>query len=417
MRYSLERALSPTVANEYPAKTLLSDLAGLRAYVEGKSPHISGLVVKGNELQVRLVAPSWTLPARLAMPGFAVVPIGTPVAPDGLEDPIPSAGPYYIDYNLPDFQLVLKKNPNYGGVRPQRVDGVIVTESLNAAQAGELVARGKADYVFDDEGSPALARGGRYERLYGEPGSSQRYFRALTNGTRFLLFNTLEGAFANPRVRRAAALALDRRALAATVGDSPRGLFLPAGIPGYGARDIFKAVPDLARARALLGHRRTHVLLVGDATTPETEPLIREIRRDLNRVGFEVETRLDVDPASLVRRGGLRVDALLSGWIGDYPDAASYFIDVLNPPQEGYYPAFFREPKWLARIAAAGRLRGAARAAAYRRLDLDLARGPLPLAAFAVFESSPQLFSARVRCRTFLPFFDGLVDPTSLCLD
>ena len=106
----------------------------------------------------------------------------------------------------------------------------------------------------------------------------------------------------------------------------------------------------------------------------------------------------------------------MSGWIADYPDAASYFTDILNAGENGYYPTWFQDRHWLDRIEAAGQLRGKARAAAYRSLDLDLARGPLPLVAFAGDESYPQLFSARVGCRTLLPFFRGLVDPTSLCV-
>jgi ABC-type transport system substrate-binding protein/class 3 adenylate cyclase/streptogramin lyase/tRNA A-37 threonylcarbamoyl transferase component Bud32 len=416
VRYSLERALSPTLSNPYPGQALLGDLVGLQDYLNGKTPHIRGLTAQGDELRIRLDAPSWTLPARLAMPGFAVVPLGTPVAPDGLEEPIPSAGPYYIDYSLPDFQLVLKKNPNYGGSRPQHADGLIVTTSLNAGEAGELVAQGKADYMFDDTDAPALARGGLYEKRYGKHGPSQRYFRIPANRTYFLLFNTLEGPFANPRIRRAAALALDRRALTDAAGEVPRGLLLPAGIPGYGPRDVFDTAPDLARARALLGDRRVRVLVVGDAVSPEAGRFLDEIRRDLGRVGIDVETRLDVDPAALARRGRPHVDGLVSGWVADYPDAASYFSDVLNAGKDGYFPRWFQDRRWLDRIEAAGRLRGTARAAAYRNLDLALARGPLPLAAFAGFESSPQLFSARVRCRTFLPFFGGLVDPTSLCV-
>jgi len=179
---------------------------------------------------------------------------------------------------------------------------------------------------------------------------------------------------------------------------------------------VLQPVPDLAHARTLLGRRRIRVLMVGDAESPETEPMLREVRRDLGRAGIEVQFRLDVDPPALARHGRPRVDALLSGWIADYPDPASFFTEVLDPPARGFYPPFFRDRRWLARIEAVARLRGATRAAAYRRLDRALARGPLPLAAFAVYESSPQLFSARVRCRTFLPFYGGLVDPTSLCL-
>jgi ABC-type transport system substrate-binding protein/class 3 adenylate cyclase/tRNA A-37 threonylcarbamoyl transferase component Bud32 len=415
VRYSLERAISPKLSNSYCRDLLLHDVAGSQAYTDGKSQHVSGLTATGDTVRIRLVAPSSTLPARLAMPCFSVVPVGTPVAPDGLEEAIPSAGPYYVDYRLRDFELVLKKNPNYGGTRPQRVDGVVVTESLSPSNAAESVARGENDYVVSDDESSELAQGGHYEREFGKPGRSQRYFRVPANGIRFILFNTRAGPFSNPRLRRAAALALDREALARAADGSPRGLFLPPGIPGFAAGDVFAPTPDVRRARALVGPRRVRALLVADAVNAESEPLTREVAHDLARVGIDVQVRLDVDPSALSRHGRPRVDAYLSGWIADYPDAASYFTDVLDSP-DSYYPQWFGDRRWLARIEAAARARGAARPRAYRQLDAALARGPLPLAAFSAFSSPAQLFSARVRCHTFLPFYGGLVDPTSLCV-
>ena len=417
-RYSIERALSPKLENTYCREANLPDIAGEDAYAAGKAPHISGLSVSGKELRIQLVAPSWTLPARLAMPCFSAVPIGTPVAPDGLEEPIPSAGPYYIDSHIVDFQLVLKKNPNYGGTRRQPSDGVIVTSVASPAEAGQLVEQGKADYAFDDGNPPstAFAPGGRYDRAYGN-GSNARYVRKPANGTRFLFFNTLAGPFADVKLRRAAALALDRAALAESVGGAPRGLFVPPGIPGYNAQEPYRSAPELARARALVGNRRVDVLLVTDASNPRGPPLAEEIRRDLERVGIDVRIHYDTDAWGYAVHAKPRADVLLDGWSADFPDASNFFTAILDP-RDGLllYPPWFQDERWLGRIRAAARLRGAARATAYRRLDLDLARGPLPVTGLAVNRSAPQLFSARVRCRTYLPMFNSYVDPSSLCV-
>ena len=414
-RYTLERAVSPKLSNAYCRELLLSDIAGTDAYTKGKERHISGMSAQGNRLRIRLVKPSWTLPARLAAPCFTAVPVGTPIDPDGLEEPIPSAGPYYVDYNLPDFQLVVKKNPNYRGPLERRVDGLVVTENLSPSEAGDLVERGKADWVVDDEDpvAPAFAPGGRYEREYGASGLSQRYFHIPSNGTRFLLFNTVAGPLADRRLREAVALALDRRALAALAGGVPHALFLSPGIPGYSARDAFAAAPAVARARSLVGGRRVRLLLAADAQSPQSEPVVRELRKQLARVGIDVEARLDVDPFGLAKAGHPRVDMLLAGWYADFPDPASFFSEVLDGD---FFPQFFRDERWLARIRAATRVQGEARPQAYRRLDRALAQGPLPLTAISVGFGSPQLFSARVTCRKFLPFYNGSVDPTTLCL-
>ena len=421
LRYSIERALSPKLDNSYCRDGLMPDIVGGQAYAEGKAQHVSGLRAHGDTLQIALVAPSWTLPARVAMPCFSAVPIGTPVAPDGLEEPIPSAGPYYVDVNLSDFQLVLKKNPNYAGTRPQRVDGVVVTESLSPAEAGELVTRGEADYAYDDTepATPAFAPGGTYDRRFGgtAPGRPH-YVRAPASLTRFLFFNSVRGPFRDVRLRRAVALAVDRRAFANLYLSAPRSLFLPPGIPGYAKQDVYPVEPHIAQARALVGKRRIRVLVTGDAANPQLEPATRQLRKDLARIGIDVAVRLVPDPWSLAKGSTPRVDMLVEGWAADYPDAWQYFTAILDRREGiGFYPAFFTDEKWLGEIRRVARIKGEARARAYRQLDLDLARGPIPMTALVVTTSPPQLFSSRVTCQTFLPMFFGLADPTSLCLD
>jgi peptide/nickel transport system substrate-binding protein len=416
-RSSIERALSPKLNNPYCRVGVIPDIVGEEAYAAGKAQHISGLSVRRDELQIRVVRPSWTLPARLSTSCFSAVPTGTPIAPDGLEEPIPSAGPYYIDYHLPDFQLVLKRNPNYGGTRPQRVDGVVVN-AVSPAEAVRLVEQGKADYAYDDSfpPSPAFAPGGSYERRLRGAGSG-RYVREPFNVTRFLFFNTVDGPLRDARLRRAAAAALDRSTLAALLDGAPRGLLLPPGIPGYALADAYGTKPAIGRARALVGRRRVSVLLTADASNPRNGPLTQELKRELVSVGIDVRIKLDPDPWGMSKRGKPRVDILLDGWAADYPDGFSFFSVILDPNSgTDFYPRFFQDAKWLARIRAAAQAVGDARAAAYRRLDHDLARGPAPLAAFAVGRSAPQLFSARVGCRTYLALLGGLVDPTSLCL-
>ena len=116
VRFSLERALSPKLSNPYCSQ-VLSKLVGEDDYRAGKSDHISGIAIAGDRIRLSLVSPNSTLPAQLTAPCFSVVPIGTPTLPDGVFEPIPSAGPYYIDSHIDTEQLVLLPNPGYGGDR------------------------------------------------------------------------------------------------------------------------------------------------------------------------------------------------------------------------------------------------------------------------------------------------------------
>ncbi|HEU5211607.1 MAG TPA: ABC transporter substrate-binding protein [Gaiellaceae bacterium] len=411
-RYTLERAISPKLTNQYCHDLLLPDVVGEDAYRAGKSPHVSGITVRGDRLTISLVAPSFTLPARLAMPCLTAVPVGTPVEPAGLEEPIPSAGPYYVDDNLQNFQLVVKRNPNYGGDRTRGVDGLVVTEGLSPEQAAQAVEDGTADWAVDEDEppAPAFAPDGHFAQA-----TPRRYLRRPVSGTRFLLFNTVAGPLTDVRLRRAVGLAIDRRKLAGIVGGEPRALLLPPGVPGFGADT--RVGPALVRARRLVGGRHPRLVLAAHIANDANHAAGDEIRKDMRRIGIDVDLRFDADPWALAKQGHPRVDMLLDGWFADYPDGFSFMSTLLDPVRaDGFYPRFVRDPHWLARIRAAARTRGPARAAAYRRLDVDLARGPVPITGIAAAYGASQLFSARVTCRNVLDFFGALADPTGFCL-
>jgi YVTN family beta-propeller protein len=116
---ALERFLSPEMQPDVNAVApLMSGIVGYGAYRAGRTRHISGVTATDRKLTIRLSRADPSLPARLAMPYFCAVPPNTPIRASGIEH-IPSAGPYYVAYHAPKRELVLRRNPNYGGHRPQ----------------------------------------------------------------------------------------------------------------------------------------------------------------------------------------------------------------------------------------------------------------------------------------------------------
>src|SRR6266542_3754575 len=84
--------------------------------------------------------------ANVASGLACAVPRDTPVDPHGIND-IPSAGPYYISSYTPRQQLVLRRNPNYHGDRPRRLDQIVVAIGVDRSRALEEIEAGKADYA------------------------------------------------------------------------------------------------------------------------------------------------------------------------------------------------------------------------------------------------------------------------------
>ena len=276
VRHSLERAVAPELLNHYCRDLVLGDVAGQDAYSAGTAERIAGIEANGDRVAITLVRPSPTLPARLANPCLAVVPAGTPTIPVGLRRPIPSAGPYQIESVIPGQQIVLRRNPRYGGPRPQPLDGLVLRGGIAAGAAGTLVERGRADFAADPDAppSPDFAPGGRYEREFGSGEGRLRYVRPPSGGNSLLLFNTRRGIFSSPELRRAVNLAIDRAALwrasgggAAQPADHRRRPGLPRSARVPAAR---RPAPGARAGRRPRWHRRARGL--GGAARRERGP-------------------------------------------------------------------------------------------------------------------------------------------------
>src|SRR5829696_1190727 len=194
---SIERSLSPELVHS-PAAQFVADIVGVGAYRTRRAQHISGVVARGNKLAIELTHRAPDFPARLTMPFFCAVPIGTPVDPNG-QQAIPSAGPYYVASAFPEQRIVLKPNPNYRGPRPHRLDGIVYTLGVAKARSVAQIEAGRADYVAD--GVPAAAAA-RLETRYGAHTAAakadrQRYFTEPLLGVAYLALNTSRPLFAD----------------------------------------------------------------------------------------------------------------------------------------------------------------------------------------------------------------------------
>jgi serine/threonine-protein kinase len=429
MRYSIERALSPQITEPTDfGRAIVPDIVGMKAYRAGKAAHIAGIRVAGDDIVFRLSHPDPDFPERISQTYFSAVPLDTPIRAHGLDQPIPSAGPYYI---VGGNTLVLKRNPNYHGPRPHRLDAIVFDGNLGTA-ALQQVEKGASDYAWSDkEPYPSsLAPGGALEQRFGAGSAAaeqgkQRYFRPVTSGIRMIDFNSESGIFRDPRLRRAVSYALDRPALAAATNDRAWDDLLPPGIPGAGRAPIYPLHgPQLAQARQLAGHaRRQATLVVG---TPQSCPYCATvgatITADLAQIGIDVTVKTSDNPYGTISAPGAHWDLFLDNWFADYPDPSDFvngLLDRTHPLPEldwgGASWTRYDDQRYLREMRTALRLSGAARAAAYRRLETDMFRNSPPSAVYAVMLGAPQFFSPRVGCQVFRPQDNGPVDLAALC--
>jgi peptide/nickel transport system substrate-binding protein len=411
---AIERALSPDLRSS--GSILVSDIVGAKEYGAGETRQLAGVTARGDTLTVELTKPTPNLVERLTAPWFCAVPPDTPI--DHEVDSLPSAGPYYIASHASD-PLVLRRNPNYEGERPHELAEIRYEIGVSPRRGVEEVAAGRADYVVLDPltesevfrltarygpGSEA-ARAGR-QQLFTQPDLSLHYF----------LFNRRRGAFADVKLRRAVAYAIDRRALAAhTVLEQqgrPTDQFIPPGAPGFEDAAIYPlGGPDLAKARKLAGAKRRRAVLY-TCDFPDCTTHAGILQANLRAIGIELDVRQF--PLSeffaRVQKPGEPWDLAYWNWFPAYPDPSD-FIDVQLGP--GAMPAAVRDPATSKAIARAARLSGDARLNAYARLDRDLAANVLPAVPFAS-GTTTHFLSARMGCPVLHPVY-GL-DLAALCI-
>ena len=422
---SIERALSPTM--ESAGRDLLRDIVGAGDYMAGRSRHIPGISARGNRLTIRLERPVPDLTARLATPFYCAVPPNTPIKRGGV-DAVPSAGPYYVASHVPDRSLVLRRNPNYHGPLPQRLDEIRYTFGVREERAVAAVEAGRADYVELNPQSftPGVSRRQR-ERLvrrYGPRSEAaragrQQLFAHPSLSTYSFAFNTHRGPFTDPRLRRAVNYAMDRRALAEHTGGGEVGLptdqFIPPGLPGFEDAAIYPlGRPDLPEARRLAGGTRRRAVLY-TCKLPGCTRHGQILKANLKAIGIDLEVRQFTIPEMFARLGRPNepFDIGYANWFVDYADPFGYINAQYGPAESSATAGLFDDPEYERRMARAATLTGDARLRAYAKLDRELAADAAPAAPFAAGVTT-YLVSARMGCQMQHPI-SGL-DLSALCV-
>ena len=277
---------------------------------------------------------------RLSTPWFCAVPPDTPAS----EEPVhlvPSAGPYYVAEYDSGRTLVLRRNPNYAGDRPQGVDEIRFEFGVPLDRGIEEVESGRADYVILDPvlEDPILADDlARLEAEFGPRSEAaeagrQQLITQPAPSLYYFVFNGARNTFGDLDLRRAVAYALDREALARHTGvgqgGRPTDQFIPPGTPGFEDVVVYPLdAPDLATARRLAGPARREAMLY-TCDLPGCTRHAQILRSNLEAIGITLEVRQF--PLSeffgRVFRPGEPWDLAYFNWFGEYPDPADFIND------------------------------------------------------------------------------------------
>jgi peptide/nickel transport system substrate-binding protein len=320
-------------------------------------------------VRILLKQPFSPLIAQLAdRAGMIISPKAASAAGDKFGLKPVCAGPFKFAERVQQDRIVLERFADYWNAANVHIDRVIfrpITDStvrLANLKSGslDLIERALATDLKDIKADPKL-------RLATVP---ELGYQGITLNVG--KSDAAKTSFADPRVRTAFALALDRQAITDVVFN---GEFLPGNQwvsprSPYYQESLPVPARDLAKAKALLAEAGMKTPVTVDLmvpNNPETRQVAEVIQSMTGEAGFDVRIRVTEFATSLKEAEEGRYQAYLLLWSGRIdPDGNTYIFIKTNAPQNY---AGFSDPEvdaWLDEARVKSSL--AERKAVYRKI-------------------------------------------------
>jgi oligopeptide transport system substrate-binding protein len=326
--WSWRRVLEPATASSYAGQ--LYPVKNAEAYNSGALKDASQLgfkAIDGLTFRVELNSPTAYFLDLCAFQTLAVVPRR---AIERFGDawirarPLPVSGPYQLDFWRLKDRVRLRKNPRYWDAPNTRSGIVDLLPASTASTAFNLYEAGQADIIWDKDFVPT--------ELLAELRGRPDYHAFPYLGSYFIRINNTRDPFKDARVRRALALAVDKRRLVTKLlraGESPASHLVPPSVRDYTPPSGLDYDPE--QARRLLAEAG----FPGGKGFPTVQylfdpaPIHGGIGVELQQMwqdtlGIRVELRQMEKKVYIAAQDKLEYDLSRSSWIGDYNDANTF---------------------------------------------------------------------------------------------
>lgn len=342
--YAWKRAVDPLTASDYSYMfDVIVGVADILNDVDGAS--VDDIAVKALDektVEVKLVAPTPYFLELCAFPTY--MPVRKDVV-DGNDswatDPATyiSNGAYKLKSWAHDSEMIYVKNENYYGadkLGPDEIKFVLMADQnaiLSAFQNGEI--------LFADDMPQNEIDAWR---------DSEEFYLQGQLGTYFVVFNTKEEPFDDPKVREALSLAIDRNFIVEQIGKAgqqPAGAFVPTGLSDVDPEQEFRTVggeyysvasedyeKNLEKAKKLLaeagypdgkGFPKIEYMYNDGSGHGEIGEALQNMWKE--GLGLETELAMQEWAVFIETRNSGNFEVARHGWLGDYNDPIS-FLDM-----------------------------------------------------------------------------------------
>lgn len=333
VQYSLERSCSPDL-NSPTAANYLGDIVGAKDRIARKADRVSGIEHDAENVIIHLDKPRPYFLGKLTYPcAYVVAKEGAGAGKEisKIEEMI-GTGPFKGDSFQPDQQLTLTAFNEYHGGRPKldRIEEIVMKDSqtrIDKFRAGEVemagVARQDAQTLSKD------AKLGNQVQFEARPAVA--YAAMSKNGY---------PPFADARVRRAVAMAVDKKQIVEVLlgGSNPLADgILPPGIAGH--RDHPNGLPyDPKGAAKLLaaagfpgGKGLPPLELVIRDQTPDTRIVAEAMASQITQnLGLKVTLKTMEWRSLLEARNHNKLGFFILSWYADYLDPQNFLSTLLT---------------------------------------------------------------------------------------
>ncbi len=381
--YSWLRVLDPMTAADY---------AGFLFYVKGgeefnagkiKDPRQVGIqAVDPLTLRVELTDPTPFFVDLCAMPTLAVLPKWI-IEKHGDRwlnaKPLPTSGPYILDYWKIHDKIRLRKNPRHWDAANIQNDIVDFLPCESAITALNIYENKQADIIWDKNLIPS-----ELMDVIGKRDDCHLYDYL---GSYFLRFNVKKKPFNDARVRKALTLAIDRKRLVEKItkaGEKPATHIVPNGMVTYTPPEGLGFDPDLARkllaeagypgGKGFPGFQYlSRVGKMDEQVAIEVQAMFKD------ELGINMELRFTETKVYFTAQRMMDYDVSRSSWIGDYNDPNTFLAMFVT--NDGNNRTGWSNPKYDELIREGNRqLDGKKREKIMQQAETLLVRDEAPIA-------------------------------------
>jgi peptide/nickel transport system substrate-binding protein/oligopeptide transport system substrate-binding protein len=320
---AIERVLDP--GTNSPGAAFFLDLDGAAELRAGKAQSVRGIDVRSpHEIAFTLIAPSASLPYRLAMKFAAPRPLAQPA--DGVLGT--ATGPFRVTRFQPGVRIELARNPSWWCTRAAvpschdqpYVDGITIDLGQSRATQMMRLQAGELDVVTDVDHAAAT-------QMQSAPPAGLRVDVAPVLAVSEVALDTTLAPLDDVRVRQALNLAVSKdRLRTISLGLlEPSACVLPPGVAGHDDTAVPAYGYDPDAAKKLLADAGATGLAL-EIASAEDSVVLESVVADLRAVGVDATVHV-YSPATFFGTIGQRgaVQAAYVSYAADYPEGEDLF--------------------------------------------------------------------------------------------